>query len=259
VLRAAPGEAPLAFMLRAAQGHDGVWVVAPETDQMLLKCCQLVAPARWLGCDAHSIRQASSKQRTLAALREAGVLTPLDFVHENDVSRWVVKPDDGAGAVDTHVHASLALARQEAQRRRARGETVVLEPWVDGEALSLSLMCRAGQAEVLSVNTQHLHVRDGGQVVFDGVTRLTPSPPSPEAHADPRTAPFAQLARRVAGALPGLHGFVGVDLVWHPRLGAVLVEVNPRITCAYVGLSAHLGRNLAADVLANREALHAPA
>ena len=28
------------------------------------------------------------------------------------------------------------------------------------------------------------------------------------------------------------------------------VEVNPRVTCAYVGLSAILGRNLAADILA---------
>jgi predicted ATP-grasp superfamily ATP-dependent carboligase len=53
----------------------------------------------------------------------------------------------------------------------------------------------------------------------------------------------------VAKAIPGLRGFVGIDLVWHPRCGPVVIEVNPRVTCAYVGLSASLGRNLAAELL----------
>jgi predicted ATP-grasp superfamily ATP-dependent carboligase len=56
----------------------------------------------------------------------------------------------------------------------------------------------------------------------------------------------------VARAVPGLSGFAGIDLVWHPRHGAVVIEVNPRVTCAYVGLSAALGRNLAAELLADR-------
>jgi predicted ATP-grasp superfamily ATP-dependent carboligase len=69
----------------------------------------------------------------------------------------------------------------------------------------------------------------------------------------------ATLAQKVARALPGLRGFVGVDLVWHPSQGPVAIEVNPRVTSAYVGLSAHLQRSLAAEVLAlhTRELAHA--
>ena len=33
----------------------------------------------------------------------------------------------------------------------------------------------------------------------------------------------------------------------------MVIEVNPRVTCAYVGLSSILGRNLAADILRARE------
>jgi predicted ATP-grasp superfamily ATP-dependent carboligase len=58
----------------------------------------------------------------------------------------------------------------------------------------------------------------------------------------------------VAKGIPGLRGFVGIDVVWHSRCGPVLIEVNPRVTCAYVGLSAALGRNLASDLL--REHAH---
>jgi len=60
---------------------------------------------------------------------------------------------------------------------------------------------------------------------------------------------LSALGRRVARALPGLRGFVGVDLVWHAERGPVAIEVNPRVTCAYAGLSASLGRNLAAELL----------
>jgi predicted ATP-grasp superfamily ATP-dependent carboligase len=38
--------------------------------------------------------------------------------------------------------------------------------------------------------------------------------------------------------------------VWNERDGPVVIEVNPRVTCAYVGLSAILQRNLAAEILA---------
>jgi predicted ATP-grasp superfamily ATP-dependent carboligase len=40
--------------------------------------------------------------------------------------------------------------------------------------------------------------------------------------------------------------------VWHATRGPVLIEVNPRVTSAYVDLSATLGCNVAAGVLAAR-------
>jgi len=58
------------------------------------------------------------------------------------------------------------------------------------------------------------------------------------------------LAQRVTQALPGLRGFVGIDVVWHPSRGPVVIEVNPRLTVAYAGLSEALGGNLSRRLLA---------
>ena len=66
---------------------------------------------------------------------------------------------------------------------------------------------------------------------------------------DPRGVRLHLLALEVVRALPGLNGFVGIDLVWHAERGPVVIEVNPRVTSAYVGLSAALGRNLAGELL----------
>ena len=116
-----------------------------------------------------------------------------------------------------------------------------MEAWIDGEALSLSLLCGDQGADLLGVNRQQLSSDADGNLRFDGV--------SPAAVDPSRAQAMATLGRRIAAALPGLGGFIGADVTWHPQHGPFVIEVNPRVTCAYEGLSARLGRNIAAQVL----------
>lgn len=234
------GEDAPAFVARLAKRHDAVWAIAPETGGCLASLARAVGPLRWIGCDAGTIVLAASKAATVERLHAQGLPTPLTepLAH---ASRWVVKPDDGAGTVHTHVHPTQARALAHAAQRRGAH----VEPWIEGDALSLSLLCRArGDAELLSVNRQRIAVSAAGDVHYAGVDIAA------IARSDARHAALASLACDVAAALPGLRGYVGVDLVWHPQRGPVVIEVNPRVTCAYVGLSRRLSRNLAAEVLA---------
>ncbi len=236
------GETPTAFAARLAQQHDVAWIVAPETGGCLSAFERAIGAPRWLGCDARSIAIASSKTATLRHLDAHDIATPQAFAA--GAQRWVVKPDDGAGSVATRVHANRLGAEADLAGRDARGESACLEPWIAGEAMSLSLLCELGQAELLSVNRQRIGTLPDGALRYDGV-EIDVLP-----HGAPRWRALAALASRVAGALPGLRGFVGVDLVLSERHGPVVIEINPRLTCAYVGLSKRLGRNLAREVLA---------
>ncbi|MDT7838291.1 ATP-grasp domain-containing protein [Aquabacterium sp. OR-4] len=237
----APGEPAQAFVARQARRHGLVWVIAPETDGLLAGLQAVVPAEAWLGCSPAAIALTSRKQATLGHLARHGVPTPWRFGPGAQAGRWVVKPDDGAGALATWRHDDLASALADQARRAASGRVSTLEPWVDGEALSLSLLCSHAGFELLSVNRQHIEVDAAGQVSYAGVSLCALGP------GDPRHAPLATLAARVVAAVPGLLGFVGIDCVWHAREGAVFIELNPRLTCAYDGLSAALGRNLAAD------------
>lgn len=240
-VRPRPGEDAFDFVAREAALHDLVWLVAPETDGLLARFEQVVGSARWLGCEGRAIAIASSKRATLARLAAHGVTTPLALDRSPEVQRWVVKPDDGAGALATQRHTRFDAALADLSQRTS---PATLEPWVDGEALSLSLLCDDEKTELLAVNRQHLTIETDGAVRYAGVDSA-----AIPLH-DARSAECEQLAQRVSEALPGLRGFVGIDIVWHARRGPVLIEVNPRLTCAYVGLSAKLGRNLAAETIA---------
>ncbi|ALL70078.1 peptidase (plasmid) [Paraburkholderia caribensis MBA4] len=240
---------PTRFIAAEARRHDAVWVIAPETGGVLSALCEAVGPARWIGCDAAAVRIASSKRRTARYLALAGVATPrawsvdapLDPVC--NASAWVVKPDDGAGAVDTRVFHDYRIAEYVFLRRTAAHERVTLEEWIEGDAFSLSLLCTRGHAKLLGINRQHIGVHDG-QLAYEGLTANAISLSSQMADT------CRSLAARVARALPGLAGFVGIDFVWHRERGPVVIEVNPRVTCAYPALASAVEANIAASIVA---------
>lgn len=237
-----PGESEAGFVRRQARRHDLAWVVAPETGGRLALLQEAVGYERWIGCGPEAIRIASSKRATCEALAAAGVLTPLAFA-SGHAGSWIVKPDDGAGTLDTRRHPDRRSAEEDLRARQRRGLPAVMEPFVPGEALSLSLVVGPEIAQPVALNRQRIEA-DGDGLLHDlGVQ------PAELEMGDARVPPLEALAAQVAQALPGLRGYVGIDLVWNETEGPVAIEVNPRVTCAYVGLSARLARNVAADIL----------
>ena len=83
----------------------------------------------------------------------------------------------------------------------------------------MNLLCAHGDAVLLSVNRQYLH-HDGDRVTLAalGVGEV------PDEGGN-----YWKLASRIAAALPGLFGHVGVDLL-HTADGPVVVVINPRLS-----------------------------
>lgn len=247
-LRVPAGESPIAFLARLAPAFDRVWVVAPETDGVLADLCRVVGPRRWVGCSEDAIVRCSSKRATRDALAAHGIAVPAAWQPGKGEppadGAWIVKPDDGAGTQDTRRHTHFVDALGDFETRQQAGRSATLEQWVAGEPLSLSLLCRSDRTELLCINRQRIELAVDGTLSYHGVD------PDIEPIGSHCGRQLAELACRIRAAMPGLAGFVGVDVVWTPEGRPVVIEINPRQTCAYVGLSRRLGRNLAAEILA---------
>ena len=220
---------------------DAVWPIAPESGGVLERISRSVLKhgGRLLGSHPDAVLLTASKLATSRHLTQAGIAVVQTYtadttLHDTSGS-WVVKPDDGAGCSNTRLFHNLSEARQWLQASQGN---YVLQPFITGKALSLCILCRDGTAELLSCNIQRVDVQDG-QFHFHGsvVNALT--------DAD---GAFAELARRVAESIPGLWGYVGIDLV-QSGSQRVVMEVNPRLTTSYAGLHEALGCNTAALVL----------
>lgn len=239
------GEQPGPFRRRfdaCVQASDAVWPLAPEAGGLLERLSRQVLRSEriLLGSKPNALRVAGSKLRTARALARAGVAVAATYSPGQTLppisGAWVVKPDDGAGCLNTRIFpdAGEALAWI-----AASGEAgYVLQPFIPGKLGSLSLLCCDGVAQLLGCNEQRVAVRDN-QFHFLGTTV------NGMLDAD---GEYARLAQAVAAAIPGLWGHVGVDFIVAER-GVVVLEVNPRMTISYAGLHASIGCNPAALVL----------
>lgn len=236
------------------QAADAVWPLAPESDGLLENLSRDILRGKriLLGSAPGAVRVAASKFKVARALAAGGVPTvPTYRPHAalpDGEGAWVVKPDDGAGCLDTRLFSNRAAALAWIRTSAAQG--YVLQPFVAGRLGSLSLLCCDGAARLLARNLERVAVHDN-RFHFLGSTV------NGLADAD---GALERLAQQVAAALPTLWGYVGVDIILTER-GAVVLDVNPRLTAAYAGLHASIGCNPAAlviDLLKGPAAMQGP-
>ena len=237
---------------RLIGGVDAVWLVAPETDRCLERLAARVERqrTRLLGPGATAIRRASDKAGLPHRLARAGVSHPKTRalrpgtngarVAEAIGYPVVVKPGRGAGSHGVClVRHARDLRRAVANARRVGGSApVLLQQYVAGTAASVSLLADGRRAVPLTVNAQLL---DSSRLFSyrGGETPLE----------HPLASRAIEAALDTCRALPGLRGFVGVDLVL-TGADAVVIEVNPRLTTAYLGIRTAIDENVAGLALA---------
>lgn len=233
------------------QAADAVWPLVLEAGLLEDLSRDILRGQRiLLGSAPGAVRVTASKLRTARALADGGVpAVPTFSPHAplpDGEGAWVVKPDDGAGCLDTRLFSDRAAAL--AHVRASAAQDYVLQPFVAGELGSLSLVCCDGKAWVLACNRERVAVRDN-RFHFLGSTVNG---------LDDADGALAGLAQQVAAALPTLWGYVGVDFIRNAD-GILVLDVNPRLTAAYAGLSASIGRNPAGLVIDLLKGAAAPA
>src|SRR5215831_11152889 len=156
-------ETPWAEWQAMMEAADAVWPIAPETGGVLTRFSNLATAAGrpLIGSRPDAVDLAASKLATaerLAACSISAVPTiPADAVLRDTLppadDGWVLKPDDGVGAEATRLfrrRADLMAALRAPPELRG----LVVQPYVEGPAASLSVLCRDGRSWLLSCNRQ---------------------------------------------------------------------------------------------------------
>lgn len=221
---------------------DLTWLIAPETGDCLAtyteQCTRL--GKLHIGCTAAAVRRTASKLKTYQILTTAGIpalaTNPVDAAVPESHQGWVVKPDDGVGAEGCYVyqtHAALDRFRSEHS-----SSPYVIQPCIHGEHLSMSLLVYREALQLLACNRQYIS-RIDNKIIFNGVGVNECLEYRDE---------FCALAHAVVQAVPGLAGYIGIDLI-KARDEFYIVDINPRLTTAYVGLSESLAMNITEKIL----------
>ena len=241
------GETPFMRTLQASawlsREADCAVVIAPELDDALAEVIENGIFTRVLAPLPVGIRLTCSKLALAQHWREHRVPTPATTDREPtpcEAFPVVWKPQDGAGSTDTFlIRDQFELAQALAARGPAR--QMILQEYVPGRAASVAFLC--GPRERVPLVPTFQLLSGDGRFRYEGGE--LPIPP----HLAERAV---KLARRAIDCVPGLLGYVGVDLVLGEAADGsrdYAIEINPRLTTSYVGLRALADFNLAEAML----------
>jgi hypothetical protein len=242
-----------ALFERLAAESNATLVIAPETDGVLFARCQAVEAAggRLLGPRSRAVALCADKLRLAEHLRTAGVNTIAtevwDFSNQTAGQGGapplpfpiVVKPRDGAGSQLTRLIAGSAELEQfRGDHDAPTHAKLIIQPYVPGKPCSVALLISPSGREIEVLPPAEQLLSADGRFTYRG--GRVPS----------RTSDWSALQTAAWGAcqiVPGLRGYVGVDLIV-PEQGPsnpIVVEINPRLTTSYLGYRAIASENIA--------------
>jgi predicted ATP-grasp superfamily ATP-dependent carboligase len=253
---------------RLAATSDATLVIAPELGGDLAERCRRVEllGGRLLGPNSDAVALCADKLRLADHWKRAGVATIPTQRFDAQVRSGqgseavpylpvpypaVIKPRFGAGSQDMRFvkdHADLESGRPSAAAGTCND--LIIQPFIPGRACSVALLISPDghNEEVLPPAAQL--ISEGGDFVYMGGS-------IPISGADAETLQHSALA--ACRAVPGLAGYVGVDLIIPERSPAepIAVEINPRLTTSYLGYSALAVDNLAEWLFSAERFAHA--
>jgi predicted ATP-grasp superfamily ATP-dependent carboligase len=222
---------------------DLAWIIAPETDGALLRLNKLARESgcEVIACDDDAVNLTTSKYATSLHLSAHGIpalksrrLT--DQLISSDTG-WIVKRDDGAGSDECHFFRDIneySLWEKQIDNK----DKYIQQKFTEGTPASMSVLYAAKETRLLSCNKQLVRI-DGNNVAVEKIILN-------DLHSYQNY--LQALAEKIARAIPGLRAYVGIDLILTDS-GPLVLEINPRITTSYAGLSVMLNVNLAEIIM----------
>jgi len=245
---------PRKLLVEAAKRNDAIYVVAPETGGTLQTFVRFAEETGKTSLDSKSdaIAEVADKAQLYGTLLKNWFSVPktltlnitdstagIGQTIERELKYPVVfKPTDGAGCsgislVKGAADIEDALVKIKVESADTR---FIVQEFVAGQPSSVSLFTNGKKAVALSLNIQQITLvqpaeassYSGGCVPFE----------------HPMKKQAFDLAERVIESFPGLRGYVGVDLILGKE-GVFVLDVNARLTTAYIGLRQVVGFNMA--------------
>ena len=157
--------------------------------------------------------------------------------------KLIIKPLIGVDCEDIVIIEDIKDLSYDLENTFPPGSRIIVQEFIEGEDVSVSLICDGKKAIPISLNKQFVQLKD------DKGTYLGGKLPFESKYKDE----CFEIAVNAVEAIDGLRGFVGVDLLINADekdiYSVYLLEINSRFTTPYVGLKEVADFNIAKSII----------
>ncbi|MFM8341489.1 MAG: ATP-grasp domain-containing protein [Methylomonas sp.] len=234
-------QSPKHYLTDLIAQADAVWPLVPESQGLLADIAQQVLDQnkQLLLSSPTTVRLCSDKlatYQTLITHKIACVETQV--LTQNSLNQFpisVLKPIDGLGCEGSIVVNDA----QQFEQLKTELSHYIFQPYIAGQAVSLSCLFKQGQGWLLTCNRQQIQLKQQQFTLSACMVNVPNSYPEF----------YQNLIDKIAKALPELWGYIGIDLIETIEQGPLLLEINPRLTTSFVGIYPATGINVAEQVI----------
>jgi len=227
------------------EASDLVWPIAPEIDLELYKVSVLVESKakRLLNSSSQAVASCSDKFLTAQMLKKNGLAVVethqlASFSLIMDGGAWVIKPKDGVGCLNSY----FITSQNEFDRINVQIEDkahYIIQPYIAGEALSLSCLFKNGKAWLICCNRQQVAIKQKKFELEACEVNISTN----------KRQLYQQLIEKIAQSILGLWGYVGIDIIQPEFDMPLILEINPRLTTSFAGINKATGLNIGKEVI----------
>lgn len=245
IIQVARGQSVYELLPKLIEVSDGVWPIAPEMNLELKKISALVNTKNkcLLNSTLDAVVVCGDKWVTYQRLKSKRIAvvetSELNRVSPGFPGKWVIKSKDGVGCLSTYlITEEESFEKLRAQLGVAK-EDYIFQPFIKGELLSLSCLFKDGIGYLLCCNRQQILNEKGRFKLISCEVNIVTE----------KLTIYQNLVHQVAGAICGLWGYVGIDIIQRKEGEPLVLEINPRLTTSYVGIQQATGLNVAKAVV----------
>lgn len=214
---------------------DKVYVIAPETSGLLYSIIRRIIDEYGYSIvtvgDIDRLGRIIDKLSLHRMLSEIGLKTPrsidLSSASLDDLDSlgypFIIKPRLDAGCSGLRIVSNRMDAEKLVRIASYRG--YIAQEYVRGIPSSLSFISDGRHARLLSINRQFIDLSSGGSSYLGGYVPLSPL-----------SIDIDKLTDKISTLLHGLKGYIGIDTIISGG-DVYVIEINPRLTVSYIGLS----------------------
>lgn len=234
----------------AVEKSEYCFIIAPEFSNILYNLTKIVKESQktLLSVDLSAIALSTNKYKTYKFFKKYQIATPSTYHipkkkegYEKDfiIEKFrdlrcpiVIKQLDGAGADSIFYFESEKQIKSfflQSDQKLERHKHYLLQEYVEGDDLSVSLIGRGGHSPVfLSVNFQNINLKrpNKGSKYFGGYTPVKN---------------YEEIKKKIRSLIDKLDlskfsGYYGIDFIRRKDGKIYLIEINPRLTTSYLGI-----------------------